>query len=133
LDNQFLIKLNDTLDKVIEKIDKQSIQIQDLTNKIDFYREAQNEHARKLEGVDTMTKEAHASTKAAHKRLDGFEGSIKDLEQTIEDYIEGQRDKEQEQEKERKDNAKWLKRAIVGAILGWSSVILGALLKLFGG
>lgn len=130
---QFLIKLNDTLEKLIDKVDKQTIQIQDLTNKVDFYREAQNEHARKLEATDKTATEAMQSTKAAHKRQDSFERSIKDLEETIEEYIEAQAQKEQQAQKERKDNATFLKRAIITAVLGWTGLLIAALIKMFGG
>jgi chromosome segregation ATPase len=127
MEQQFLNKLSDSLDKVIEKLDKQTIQIQDLTNKVDFYREAQTEQARKLDATENIAKDALSSTKAAHKRQDSFEKSIKDLEKKIADYIEGQEQKEQ------KDNATWLKRAIITAVLGWTGLIVAAIIKFIGG
>jgi hypothetical protein len=133
MEQQFLNKLNDTLDKVIEKIDKQTIQIQDLTNKVDFYREAQTEHARKLDATEKVAADALASTKAAHKRQDGYERSIKDLEKKFEDFIAAQEEKERQRERERKDNATWLKRAIITAVLGWTGLIIAAIIKFIGG
>lgn len=78
-----LNKLNDTMEKVIEKIDDQGQRLTGIEVKVDMYRESQNEVARKLEGVDKTATEAMASTKAAHKRLDSRDNEITWLKRTV--------------------------------------------------
>lgn len=73
---QLLNKLNDTMERMIIKIDDQSKKLTEIEVKVDFYRETQNEHARKLEAVDKIATEAMSSTKSAHKRLDVYDTEI---------------------------------------------------------
>jgi hypothetical protein len=58
------------MEKVVDKLDDQSVKIGELNTKVDLYRETQNQQTIKLEVTEKMATEAMASTKAAHKRLD---------------------------------------------------------------
>lgn len=79
LDQSLLERLNGTLDKVLEKVDDQSLKLQDLMTKIDFFQQTQNSHTIKIEQNERMVIEATQSTKAAHKRLDEMDGNIEEV------------------------------------------------------
>lgn len=94
-----LNKLNDTMERAIEKIDDQGQRLTGIEVKVDMYRESQHEVARKLESVDKVAHEAIQSTKAAHKRLDSRDSDIT-----------------------------WLKRAFVGGSIAMGFTVVGGLI-----
>lgn len=93
-----LKKLNETMERAIEKIDDQGQHLTGIEVKVDMYREAQTELARKLEGVDRVAHDAMQSTKAAHKRLDSRDNDIT-----------------------------WLKRAVIGGFITAGFAFVGGL------
>lgn len=94
-----LKKLNETMERAIEKIDDQGQRLTGIEVKVDMYREAQTEVARKLEGVDRTAHDALQSTKAAHKRLDSRDSDIT-----------------------------WLKRAVIGGFITATFAFVGGLI-----
>lgn len=114
---QMLEKLNDTLEKVLEKIDKQGQSLAGLDVKVDLYRETQLDQNRKIEALEQKVTEAVEGAKSAHKRADELQTQTKGLQDQL----------KQMNDDKANDN-KWTKRFVLGGFLTIVTGVVTAIL-----
>lgn len=110
-------KLNDTMEKVLDKIEKQGQKMSEISVKVDLYRETQQDHYRKIESLEQKVTEFTESTKSAHKRVDDLQVSNRDLSEQIKKINE-----------EKNYDNKWMKRLVLTGILTIVTGVITAIL-----
>lgn len=112
-----LERLNNTIEKVLDKLDAQNQKVSEISVKVDLYRETQQDQNRKIETLEQKVTEVTESAKSAHKRTDDLGNANLELKKQLDKMNE-----------EKVSDNKWMRRLILGGVLTIVTGVVTAIL-----
>lgn len=114
---QMLQKISDTVEKLFDKVDRQTQKVSEIGVKVDLYRETQQDQNRKIESLEQKVTEVTENAKSAHKRADDLVNANNDLKKQLEKIHD-----------EKHTDGKWMRRFVLGGILTIITGVITAIL-----